>query len=224
MREYFSLLKKMPLFHNATDEDIVHVLRCLEASEKVYAKNEIIFHCLEPIPYAGIVLEGEVLAAIQNADGREYGMRHFTAGDLFGEAYACVPDEPCNLQISACHDSRILFLRFSNLFSPHAAHCPHASKITANLLQETARNNIFQNKKITILTKKHIRDKLLSYLYTLPCDETYTVHIPFDRQGLANDLGVERSALSRELSLMRREGMLDFHKNQITLLRPPSGF
>lgn len=223
MRQYFSLLKKMPLFHNATDEDITHVLRCLEASEKNYAKNEIIFPYMEPVPYAGIVLEGEVLAAIQNTEGREYSLRHFTAGDLFGEAYACVPEEPCSLQISACRDSHILFLRFSNLFKPHAARCPHASKITANLLRETARNNIFQNKKITILTQKHIRDRLVTYLYTLPWDDTHTVHIPFDRQGLANYLGVERSALSRELSMMRGEGLLDFHKNQITLLCPPSG-
>lgn len=218
MREYFSLLKKMPLFRNATDEDIIYVLRCLEAFEKTFDKNEIIFDYFDPISCAGIVLEGEVFVVMHNSAGREYGVRRFAEGDLFGEAYACVPQEPSSVQVLAHQKSRILFLKFSNLFQPYAATCPHASKITANLLQETAKNNIFQNKKLMIVTQKHIRDKLTAYLWTLPQDKDHTVLLPFDRQGLANYLGVERSALSRELSRMKEDGLLDFHKNRVTLL------
>ena len=42
--------------------------------------------------------------------------------------------------------------------------------------------------------------------------------IPYDRQELADYLGVERSAMSAELSKLRREGRIDYHKNQFKIL------
>ncbi|MBR4869505.1 MAG: winged helix-turn-helix domain-containing protein, partial [Oscillospiraceae bacterium] len=43
--------------------------------------------------------------------------------------------------------------------------------------------------------------------------------IPFNRQQLADFLSVDRSAMSNELSKMRRDGLLLFEKNHFTLLR-----
>lgn len=218
MEEYFSLMKKMPLFHNATDEDIRHVLRCLEAFTKSYDKNEVIYNYSQPMPCAGIVLSGEIHVVMHNAAGSEYSIQRFAAGDLFGEAYACIPESRSAIQVLSHQKSLVLFLRLSNLFLPHATLCPHASKITVNLLKEAAMNNIFQNQKLQILTQRHVRDRLITYFYTLTPDEDGSLKLPFNRQGLANYLGVERSALSRELSRMQKEGILTFCKNRITLL------
>ena len=44
--------------------------------------------------------------------------------------------------------------------------------------------------------------------------------IPFDRQGLADYLNLDRSALSKELGKMQKEGILEFHKNKFTLRHP----
>ena len=41
--------------------------------------------------------------------------------------------------------------------------------------------------------------------------------IPFDRQQMADYLNLDRSALSKELSRMKKEGILDFHKNEFVL-------
>ena len=45
-----------------------------------------------------------------------------------------------------------------------------------------------------------------------------TFNIPFDRQGLADYLGVERSALSTEIGKLRREGVLESERSRFTLL------
>ncbi|WP_408608632.1 helix-turn-helix domain-containing protein [Aminicella lysinilytica] len=42
--------------------------------------------------------------------------------------------------------------------------------------------------------------------------------MPFNRQELADYLSVERSAMSAELSKLRDDGVLKFHKNQFELL------
>ena len=44
-----------------------------------------------------------------------------------------------------------------------------------------------------------------------------TFKIPFDRQQMANYLNVDRSALSKELSKMKSEGLIDYHKNTFTV-------
>lgn len=206
----------MALFDQEDEEGITHVLRCLEAYQKTYGKNEIIYHQNEPMPYAGIVLEGEVYTVMFNSVGNEHHVAQFLPGDLFGAAYACAPDIHSNVQTIACKNSRILFLKFSNLFLPDSIRCPYASQITSNLLRETARNNILQNQKIQLLTQKHIRERILLFLQSFPRDDS-RIEIPFNRQAMANYLDIERSALSRELSRMKQEGIIDFQGNQFWL-------
>ena len=61
--------------------------------------------------------------------------------------------------------------------------------------------------------------KLLTYL-TLQAKNTGKNHfeIPFDRQGLADYLEVERSGLSAEIGKMTREGLIYSKKNYFELL------
>ena len=42
--------------------------------------------------------------------------------------------------------------------------------------------------------------------------------IPYDRQELADYLGVDRSGLSAQISLLRREGVIECRKNRFVLL------
>lgn len=42
--------------------------------------------------------------------------------------------------------------------------------------------------------------------------------IPFDRQQMADYLNLERTALSKELSRMKREKIIDFKKNHFEIL------
>ena len=74
--------------------------------------------------------------------------------------------------------------------------------------------NLRLTRKITHMAQKTIRDKILSYLsfYAIK-QKSYEFEIPFSRQQLADYLYVDRSALSNELSKMRRDGLIEFRKN-----------
>lgn len=70
------------------------------------------------------------------------------------------------------------------------------------------------------LTAKGIRAKVMTYLSSEYLKhESKNFSIPFDRQQMADYLNVERSALSKELAKMKKEGILDFHKNHFRLLK-----
>jgi CRP-like cAMP-binding protein len=88
-----------------------------------------------------------------------------------------------------------------------------------NLLGVLARNNIMLQGKMEHITKRTTRQKLLSYLSEQARRQgANSFEIAFDRQGLANYLSVERSALSAEMSRLKAEGVIDYRKSHFELL------
>ena len=210
----YKTLNTFMIFKNLDYQGIRHVLSCLEADIKDYQKGEIIYNYLEKVDSAGVVLKGMAKSFTFNANGDLHNIRFFEEGDLFGGSFACVPSAKIFLQVSAQSDCKILFLKLSNLMTDYAVNCPYASQVTVNLLSIIATNNIFQIKKTQIINQKKIRDKLrLFFLYSKAEDNQ--IVLPFNRQQLADYLGVERSALSREMSKMKSDGLIKYHKNII---------
>lgn len=71
-----------------------------------------------------------------------------------------------------------------------------------------------------VLSKSGLRDRIMTYL-SLQAQQKkdFSFLILFSREEMAAYLCVNRSALSHELSLMRKEGWIDFSKNRFTLLK-----
>ena len=81
-----------------------------------------------------------------------------------------------------------------------------------------ARKNVLFHQKLEITAKRTTREKLLAYLFQQAKQEnSNTFVIPYDRQGLADYLEVDRSGLSAEISKLRKEGILESKKNWFRL-------
>ena len=75
------------------------------------------------------------------------------------------------------------------------------------------------NTRVELLTKKNIRDKLLSYFELLSTQSlSKSFFLPFSLTDLADYLSVDRSAMMRELSHLKEEGFIEKKGNRITLL------
>ena len=95
---------------------------------------------------------------------------------------------------------------------------PHHGTLLRNLLTITARKNLALSRRIFYTSSKTIRGRLLSYLSDQAVlQNSPSFSIPFDRQQLADYLGVDRSALSNELGKMRRDGLLSARKSHFRL-------
>jgi CRP-like cAMP-binding protein len=87
-------------------------------------------------------------------------------------------------------------------------------------MQDLAAKTILFHQKIEIISKRSTRDKLMTYLMLQAKKAgSNRFSIPFDRQELADYLEVDRSGLSAEIGKLRREGVLDSHKQHFELLR-----
>ena len=90
----------------------------------------------------------------------------------------------------------------------------------SNLLALMAEKNCLLTEKIRYLTQRSTRQKIVLYLSDLARKKgKATFSLPFNRQQMADFLSVDRSALSAELSKMKKEGLIDYRKDKFTLLQ-----
>lgn len=212
-------LASTPLFAGSSPDEIDEMLGCLGAYERHYSQGARI-HCMgETIKMVGLVLEGSVRIESVDVWGNVNVVGVRKPGDLFGEAYAAVPDEPLLVDVIAAEDCTVLFMNLAKV----VATCPHTcvfhERTSRNLTGIIAKQALALSRRLCHVAPKTIRDKVLAYL----SDEAERVgsrefDIPFDRQQLADYLSVDRSALSAELSKMRKAGILETHRSHFVLL------
>jgi len=142
-------------------------------------------------------------------------------GDLFAEAYACAGNRPMNVSVYAASGGEALMLDCRRIVTTCPTSCAFHARLIQNLLSVVARKNIQLSGKMEHLSRRTTREKLLSYLSERSEQAgSLTFEIPFNRQELSDFLCVERSAMSAELSRMKRDGLLSYQKNRFTLHMP----
>lgn len=210
-----ALLTGCPLFAGVPAEDLPELLSALDARRQDFRRGSWLLRQGDTPVRLGILLSGRAHILREDFWGNRDIIAPLSPGELFGEAYACA-GVSAGVGVQAEEDGAVLFLEVSRLSG-----VPGGADLLENLLSATARKNLLLNEKLSHVTRRTTRDKLLSYLSREAARQGSTFTIPFDRQQLADYLAVDRSAMSAELGKLRREGLLDFRKNRFTLLRRP---
>lgn len=214
----FIFLSRTALFRGVTAEAAAEMLRCLGAEERRYQKGQTILRAGEPTESLGLVLSGRAQMEMDDLWGNRSILDSAAPGSVFGETYACVPGEPLMISVTAAEDTDVLFLRVSRVLKTCPAACAHHSRLIRNLLALSAEKNLRLSRRMQHITPKTIRGRLLAYLsFQATRAGSLEFTIPFDRQQLADYLGVDRSAMSAELGKMRREGLLRTRRNRFAL-------
>lgn len=218
MKKYIEILKKCPLFYGIEEENLMSMLGCISASVKKYDKKETIFEEGTPGKYIGIVLEGKVQIERSDIDGNRsiVGIAH--KSEMFGETFACASIDALPVNVIAAEKSTVLVADCARIISSCCNVCPFHEKMIYNLLKNVAEKNIRFNKKLEILSCRTTKEKLMAYLKSVAKEKgSRHFDIPFDRQELADYLGVNRSGLSIEISRLKSEGLIECSKNSFTL-------
>jgi len=218
MNEFSAVLRHSPLFLGIAPQDAENMLRCLGAIARHYPRGEIIFHVGDTLTSMGVVLSGTIRLEKEDYWGNRSILANVESGGIFGEVYVCAPGKVLHVNAIAAAECEILFLDISRILKTCPSACPFHVRLIRNLLQMMASKADLLNRKLEHLSKRTIREKLLSYF----SDQAQSAHessftIPFNRQELADYLNVERSALSAELSRMQKDGLLTYRKNHFSL-------
>lgn len=207
------------LFSGISRDEITSLLTCLTATPKHFQKGEIILSEGTPTDRIGIVQSGMAVISCCDVWGNHNILGNALSGDLFAEAYACIPNEPLQISVTAAEHTTVLFINVKKLLCPCTNACAFHAKLIQNLLTICAEKNLQLARRMLHISPKSIRSRLLSYFSAcVKKTGNPSFVIPYNRQQLADYLGVDRSAMSHELSKMQHDGLIRYEKNHFTVI------
>ena len=219
MKKNLDLLRQCPLFSQIEDESLKEMLGCLGAEEFSYKRGDTVQAEGDRAKYLGIVLKGRVQLVRTDYYGNRSILASIEPPQLFGEAFAWAGLKLLPVDVVAAEDTELLLIEARRIVHPCGKACTFHCQIIQNLLHIVAMKNLLLHQKIEITSKRSTREKLMTYLLLQAKQaQGRTFTIPYDRQELADYLGVERSGLSMEISRLRKEKVLECSRSTFTLL------
>lgn len=211
-------LEKSRLFLGMTAKELESCLRALDAHEKTFEKDDIILHAGEQTSMIGMVLSGSVTIESNDVWGNCTVLSHVGKNQYFAETYALL-GEVLLVDVRANEECTILFCSIRNLLDDSKKSSPWKEKLLKNILIISSQKNLILSGRSFHTSSKSCRGRLLSYLNATALQTgSREFDIPFNRQQLADYLNLERTNMSKELSHMKDEGLIEYRKSHFKLL------
>ena len=213
--QYLESVIESGLFSELKKSDYMDAFEQLKVSGRSYQPGETVFFEGDLIDKFCIVREGSVRSEKTYLNGEVHIVDMFDEGSVFGLAVAASRSRVTAIDYISNEASTVVFV------SMHSIQKNRFSKeLQKALTYMLADSNIKMRNKIEILAEKGLRDRVMMYLHVLQAKSgTNTVTVRMSREQLAQYLCVNRSALSNELSKMKKDGIIDFKGSSFTILK-----
>ncbi|MCH5353847.1 MAG: Crp/Fnr family transcriptional regulator [Acutalibacter sp.] len=207
------------LFLGISQDKLISMLNCLPARRVNFPAGDFLLRQGDTVSEVGLVLSGDAASMRVDGQGEPLILTSIEPGGFVGILVASSPGQICPMFVQARTDLSALFFPVSALLSPCSKNCPEHSLLTRNFLACTAQKSLSLNDRIDCLVRRSVREKVTVYLRHMARERgSREFTIPLDREAMAGYLNVDRTALSRELSRMKAEGLLEYRKNFFRLL------
>jgi len=216
--EWIDTLKSTLLFRGIDSESLNIMLDCLKPTVRQCKQREIIVAYGQPFQGIGIIASGKVALTKETYSGNRIIMGILEASDIFGEIVAFSDDRIWPMTVIAHEDCVLLFLPPDKITGTCSNVCASHTALIMNMLQILSNRASMLDKKIEHISAKNIRGRISSYLL-----ETYLqsgnkdLILTMKRHELADYLNIPRPSLSREMGLMRDDGIIEFEGSHITV-------
>lgn len=205
----------LEIFKNLSKSEISSLSKSLNSYTSLFKKNMTVMSNLVNTSEMGIVLDGTSLLVKIDFNGNRNIVSLLERGDIFGALLNSYSSD--EMVVIANSDCKILFLDYSKLFSN--TKYTYSQKFIQNLLTMLTKKVNFLNKRIEVLTKKTIRERLLDYFYGLQKEQASNkIIIPFSKLELAEYLAIDRASMMRELKKLKEEKIIEIKNREITII------
>ena len=212
MKMDLPLLQTTSLFAGLSAPELQALLTRLGAVPRSFGRGEVLVVAGEPSRRVGVVLQGELEAWRPAPGGARVPMARVEPGGVFGDVLggSSLASPVTVLAASPCE---VLLIPYEKLLQSDGS--PAHQQVLQNLVRTIS------DKYFLLSRRVDLRAKVCAYLLSeSERSGSLTFSIPFSRIQLADYLNCDRSALSRELSCMQRDGLLDTFKSSFKLLDP----
>lgn len=190
---------------------------CKITDIKEFQANEVITTFLPKRNQICVLLEGEAQLITYDKNGTKKILYYYKENDVFGEAMFDISSDK-ELYVLAKKKCIVLFFPYDLAERCPETTCIYHIELLKNLPDLIISGMVKQNKRMEILTKKGIRDRLLAYFEMISKEaHKKTFELPLSLVDLSDYLMIERTAMMREIKRMKDEGIIKKNKNKITI-------
>ena len=201
-------LQELPLFRDISAAEVDRFIENTGAVIQRYERGSRFLKAYEANSNIGVIVEGEAQVLSEDRFGNEAISHNLERGAMLGSTSAILPKVPYTTNIEALTDVLVLWVPYRALLTAGPKLGRTHGIVMKNLLEAFCRKNLLMREKIELLSQKTLRERLILYLLQRERRQNREkVHVP-GRVQLAKELECNRSALTREISAMRNEGML----------------
>ncbi len=212
MEERFMNLKKSDFLIGFNEEEIQEIL--LQTNYKVmeYSKEQIIIMEGYENKELGIVLSGSVDVLKVHNNGKMVIVKKLKEGDLLGHANIFSDIKYSSSTLISNNDCEILFIHKDSITEL----CMKNEKILNNFMRILSNQVVFLSERMKFISCGKIRNKIINYLLTeYNKQNNLRITVSITRKDMADIFGVTRPALSNEMILLKKEGLIDYKDNII---------
>lgn len=204
-------LRQIPLFKNLTEKDLKILKENIKIEEKTYEKGSYIFNQGDIKGDLYFLIEGSILVAKFDSNGKRSIIQTFNNKGIFGEVYAYL-NEPFDFSALVQKKSKILVIKeFRNLINEFMP-----KSFLINYINLISKKCLVLSQKNQITNQFTLRQKIANFL--LIEEENNKVKLKQTREELADFLSTTRPSLSRELSNMAYENIIKISGKDIYIL------
>jgi CRP-like cAMP-binding protein len=165
-----------------------------------------------------IVESGGIVAARSRYNGSVSLIVLFHQDDIVGLDVINSASRKNPHDLVATTEAEVLALDFDAVYDNRITDATR-QKLIKNIMLELANESIRKLYKIDVLYRKSLRARIAVFLCHMhEMSEAGDFDIGMDREAFSQYLGVNRSALSHELSLMRQEGLINMRRSKFHVL------
>lgn len=213
--EYADSLASTKLFRDYPREDLEAILRSGSCRIRSYAKEQVIHLQNDPCEEVDMVLKGKVVAQRIDAEGNSLNVAVMNDKEFLGENLVFATRNRYPMTIVAAKDATILSIPKMMILTL----CQDDPSFTSAFLTAISDKTGMLTDKISSMALPGIRQRIMAYLEKETRRQgTRTVYLTETKKEMAENMGVQRTSLSRELNRMKQEGIIDFDIHTITLL------
>ena len=188
---------------------------CQKRQKKVFSKNEVVTTYIKNRNQLCILIDGHADLVRYDLNGNRTIVEHFSKNSLFGEVFYTITTNN-ELLVEAKSNCTVLFYIYDDIFHKCRNNCKFHQTLSESLPQLILNKVTDLNMRIELLTKRSTRDKLLGYFSLLSTRNlSKSFELPFSLTDLADYLSVDRSAMMRELKLLKEDGFIEKIGNRI---------
>lgn len=206
----------MKLFNGIDVNDVDRLLYLLNGVKKTCRKGEIVVHAGMDANRLLAVASGHLHVYTETPGENPILVREIAADEVLGLWVLHVPEVACwPGTIVAAEDSLLVSLDLNSMRRLLASGKPPASRLSANMSKLLAAELFHTWRKLMVMNAATIEARVMVYLTELDNESGSTgqVVVPFNRERMAEYLGVARPSLSRALGSLRNRGALTWSKN-----------